>query len=896
MRARQLLAEMTPEERVGQLVLVTFNGSRTDANTQIFDLITNQHVGGVVLLAGNDNFLPAPDTAGSARALIEALQTLEWQSSQPGNASGEAGTPTPTVPAAQAVPAYIPLFIGITQVGDGYPGDQLHSGVTRLPNLMALGATWNPELARQVGEIAGQELSALGFNLFFGPTLDVSESPESTIANGLKAGVFSGDPYWVGEMGSAYISGLHTGSSGNLLVIADHFPGRGSSDRPSGEEPATVRKSLEQLKQIELAPFFEVTGSAATPEASADGLLVSHIRYQGFQGNIRSTTRPVSFDPQALTQILSLPALASWREAGGILVSDDLGSQTVRSFYDPSGQSFSARLVARDALLAGNDLLYLGNIISGDSADTYTTVIRILEFFAQKYREDQAFAQRVDEAAVRVLTLKFRVYGQFDLQAVLASQAVSADSEQKQAILFEIASRSATLVSPSLQDLESNLPNPPDIRDHIVFLTDTRSGRQCSTCPEQPMLAVDALQAAIFRLYGQQAGGLVMNGRLISYSLDSLAAILPGGSENNELEAYLRQADWVVLNLLDAQPGEAQSIILHRFLAERQDLLRDKQVIVFAFNAPYYLDATEISKLTAYYCLYSKTGPFIDVAARLLFRELTPVGVLPVSVPGIGYDLLSATAPDPEQIIDLSLDTGPLATPAASETQQLPATPNFRVGDTVAVRTGIIQDHNGHPVPDGTGVLFTITMSGDTSVIRQLNAVTLDGVAGVSFTIDRVGILEIRAESEPARTSVVLQLNATGEGLSVTVVAPTPVGGATVTPGPARTPEQEPEELFQDGRPGFIGWLFFIGILLALSSLVFWVAGRGLDSLWAVRITLCALAGGIITYLAFALQLPGAVDLLRSAGWPVFLAGILAGVLGGSVVGLVWHRLSTRRH
>ena len=95
--------------------------------------------------------------------------------------------------------------------------------------------------------------------------------------------------------------------------MAKHFPGRGGSDRPLEEEVATVRKSLEQLKQIELAPFFAVTGSSEDPSAITDGLLVSHIRYQGFQGNIRVTTRPVSFDPTALSQILTLPQFSSWR-------------------------------------------------------------------------------------------------------------------------------------------------------------------------------------------------------------------------------------------------------------------------------------------------------------------------------------------------------------------------------------------------------------------------------------------------------------------------------------------------------------------------------------------------------------------------------------------------------
>ena len=151
-----------------------------------------------------------------------------------------------------------------------------------------------------------------------------------------------------------------TGSNNRIAVISRNFPGRGEADRPPAEEVSTVRKSLEQLKQIELAPFFSVTGDAPSPEMTTDGLLVSHIRYQGFQGNIRATTRPVSFDSQALGQILDLEPFATWRQSGGIIVSDDLGSQAVNHFYDPSGNNFSALIVARDAFLAGNDLLYMG--------------------------------------------------------------------------------------------------------------------------------------------------------------------------------------------------------------------------------------------------------------------------------------------------------------------------------------------------------------------------------------------------------------------------------------------------------------------------------------------------------------------------------------------------------
>jgi beta-N-acetylhexosaminidase len=170
----------------------------------------------------------------------------------------------------------------------------------------------------------------------------------------------------------------------------------------SEEEVATVRKLLEQLKQVELLPFFAVTSSTEANMVT-DGLLVSHIRYKGFQGNIRATTRPVSLDESALTTVIALPEFTTWRENGGLIVSDALGSPAVLDFYSQSGENFSPRLVARDAFLAGNDLLYLGNIISEDpDEDTYTATVGVLEYFAQQYRTDREFAQRVDDAVTNL--------------------------------------------------------------------------------------------------------------------------------------------------------------------------------------------------------------------------------------------------------------------------------------------------------------------------------------------------------------------------------------------------------------------------------------------------------------------------------------------------------------
>src|SRR5665647_2103049 len=95
---------------------------------------------------------------------------------------------------------------------------------------------------------------------------------------------------------------------------------------------------------------------------------------------------------------------------------------------------------------------------------------------------------------------------------------------------------------------------------------------------------------------------------------------------------------------------------LRQFLDLRPDLIQGKHLIVFALSEPYALDATDISKLSAYYALYSRSSSFIEIAARILFHEIQPSGHLPVSVPGIGYEILEATSPDPNQVIHIYQD------------------------------------------------------------------------------------------------------------------------------------------------------------------------------------------------------------------------------------------------
>lgn len=878
--ATAILNSMTPEERVGQLFLVTFTGTDTSATSQIYDLMTRYHVGGVVLLVQNDNFAQAPDTVIQAHTLIKNIQQLEWDTSKNPVVDPVTGQTFDS--------AYVPLFVGVAQEGNGYPTDQMLSGLTPLPSEMAIGATWNTELATRVGEVRGRELSALGFNLYFGPSLDVLEVP-SVSGGDLGTRVFGGDPFWVGEMGRAYVAGLHNGSDNQLLVIAKQFPGVGGSDRLPEEEVSTVRKSLEQLKQIELAPFFAVTGNAGSPESTVDGLLVSHIRYQGFQGNIRATTRPISFDPQALNQILALPQFAAWQANGGLIISDDLGTRAVSEFYAIGGGQFSERTAARDAFLAGNDMLYLGNIISSDAPDSYTTTTRVIEFFAQKYREDPAFAQRVDASVTRILEVKSGLYGNFAIPNVITPVSSLTELGTATEVTFDVARNSATLISPDKQDLTTVMPLPPRADESMVFITDTINVKQCSTCIEQPVFAVDALQQAVLQLYGPQSGNQTNNFRLASYSLQNLQSLLDA-QEIPFIKDDITSANWIIISLTDTTQG--QTALISRFLRERPDLLREKRVILFSFGAPYYFDTTTISKFTAYFALYSKQPQFVDVAARLLFQELTPVGASPVSISAVGYDLISVMSPDPDQFITLFQDIEPVPVGTGSPTTPEPTPiPLYRIGDTIAIRTGPILDNNGNLVPDGTVVQFSTILTGEGGgILKQVDAVTSQGVAHAAFGLDKPGLLEIRAVSEPAVISTVLQLDVSQSGaVAVTVVVPELTQAVEPTPE-APVVVVEDDYISNEGYPRFSAWLVAM-LFIAFSVWVGYGFGsRITDRRSAFRWALGIALGGLVGYNYLIFGLFGSMSWLIASGISGLVVFVFMGELLGFAAGWVWSR------
>ncbi len=887
-KAETLLASLTPEEKVGQLFLITFNGNDTSAASPIYDLIVNYHVSGVILNRDNDNFLNPDQMPKDCWDLVNNLQLLEYD--------GSRRLPQDTLSTEDQPPAYIPLFIGLSQEGNLSEYSEILFGLSPIPSQMSLGATWDPDLSELVGEQVGRELSYLGINMLFGPSLDVVSNP-SPGQSDLGVRSFGGDPYWVGKLGQAYIRGLHKGSLNNIAVVGKYFPGLGSSDRLPEEEVATVRKSLEQLKQIDLAPFFAVTGYAPSSESAVDALLNSHIRYQGLQGNIRSTTRPISLDPQAFDLLMSLEPFGAWRESGGLIITDNLGSQALQKLYDPSGESFNIRRVAVDAFIAGNDILYLGNFGDDNKPIPNHEIISTLEFFAQKYTEDQDFADRVDESVLRILSLKYSIYSSFNISTIQTSQ-YNLSAIGKGDVAEIVARQSVTLINPSISELDTVLQNPPSSIERVVILSDTENATICGDCPEVPTLGTTSLEDAIIKLYGPLSGRQLVRANITSYSFKEVTTLLDFPSEVEQMEIDLYNADWIIVTTLGAHEERLYSKALTRLLAERQDLLRDKKLIVFALGAPYYLDATNISKITAFFGLYNKLPSSIDVAARILFNEFPSItGNIPVSVPGINYDLISATSPDPDRIFLLYIGDKPDLTTTQEPSLVTPAAPVYRVEDIIELHTGIILDYNGNPVPDGTPVTFVISSQGESTSLPQV--ITTDGSTSTSYLVQNGNNIIVHAESSLAKSQSI-EINILGDATNNTTDGAT--DGSTddefqdstqtpvdVIPGTNESSQPLPPE---ENSSSWRLWLISLIIIVTLSLIAYQAGAMYGIVRWGIKWSFSSFISGLFVYNYLMLDLPGVSWLISNTN-PTLSMGlaVLVGSLTGWLLAFLYQRL-----
>jgi beta-N-acetylhexosaminidase len=507
--------------------------------------------------------------------------------------------------------------------------------------------------------------------------------------------------------------------------------------------------------------------------------------------------------------------------------------------------------------------------------------------------------------------------------------------------IYGVAKGAITLIHPGSQEL----PNPPTVNENILIFTDDRLRRDCPALGRDDCYFIHplALQETMLRLYGPEALGQIDPARITSLTFSDIMAFLsppevevetptpeptslstpqpspepsPTPLPHPDVEAALAEADWIIFALLDYNPRDYpdQSGAVRQLLLDRAADMLHKRVVALAYNVPYYLDATEISKFDAYYGIYSKTEPFIEASVRALFREFSLQGNSPVSVVGTNYDLVIQLEPDPAQVIHVTW-------PEIEPTTGTPEAVSVEVGDIIRLVAGPVVDRNGHLVPDGTPVSFRLLWR-EEGLTKIIDRETVNGMADIEVEVERTGQLEVSVESPPAMTSTHWFITITeGEFVVETVepptatptstptstptpthtptatATPTSTPTATATPTAAATPTPTPTStLVPEDSPMVVGhdlWRSLLAILLV--GITGFVVERSGGQTWSkgVRAFLWALVWGLVGYSLYGLDVPGAAWVRQVASeWGVILVCL---VFGSVPIGFaLWRRITER--
>lgn len=885
-----LLARMTPAERVGQLFLVGFPPEHLP---DVAHLVQAYHIGGVVLASQNGNLSPLSGNAPTIRDLVISLQraalgdtvsTLATATpAKTPAAATEGATPTPSA-VAELVP--LPLFVALRSSDMAL----LHDGANPYdpPSMMTLGATWNPGAAERVGSLAGEQLHAIGVNMLLGPPLDVANPTRAGLAGDLGTNTFGESPYWVSVMGRAYVRGVHIGSDRRVLSIGTHFPGLGAADRDVYAEIPVIQDSLENRLATDVFPFLALTHPVASEANDVlDGILTTHIQFHSVNASTQMA-RPASLDPQALYFFLSHPRFEEWRDNGGLMVSDSLGARSVRLYYDPKGEGFQAKRAAYDAFLAGNDVLMLDAVgpKMGDWDGHFASVRETLEFFQAKYQSDAAFRGRVDDSVRRILATKLRLYPRFTAEAVIPNGTPLPAADYGAKDILNVAAQAVTVIYPRPEELTAKMPAPPGPGDRIVIVEEILTRAACEGCETMEQPPPGTTLRVLQRLYGQQGSGHVDMAHVASFTFDDLAGMLAGSAEERpaRLQEALAQANWVLFLLRGGPNVESARVNpLVALLRQKAVLMRDKRVVVFALGAPYYLDSTDVAKVSVYYGLYSATEWAIEAGLKALFGETAPTGKPPVSVAAVEYRLPERLQPAPDQMLYVEPIGGGAFGPGEGQV-------SLGLGDELALSTGVILDKNGKPVPDGTPVTFLFSDM-ESRLSWQEIAQTTDGKANVRLKLERPGTIQVSVTAGQAVQSARLVISVRGDQpAAISTLVPTPTATATPQPTPVSVfpGETMPKEI--PPRPlDFYSFLLsvagILGLSTALAALVYPRAGRMI----AVETALLAVCTGLAGYLAYGLVglvsgrtlLAGTVPTAIPWRWrPAMLSWLLCGAVG----------------
>ncbi len=293
MSPKEMLSQMSLEEKVGQMMMVGFWGDKPDY--YINKMIEERNVGGVILLKYNIK------TKEQLKSLINDLQ-LRSNDTNPG----------------------IPLFVAVDQEG----GQVSRVKVEGVSEFTAQAEIETKEEAFSVALDRGKELRALGINTNFSPVLDYL----TDINSFLYSRTFQKSLNETSKWGQAMIEGYQK----NIIAVPKHFLGHpeGIID-PHASEVYSNFTSEQVKERIEL---FKGLNANAPPAM----IMTSHVTYDQLPSKV-----PCS---------LSKACIKGWlqQDAGlssSVIITDDMEMGAIQGHYTNAEAAVMAIQAGNDILL-----------------------------------------------------------------------------------------------------------------------------------------------------------------------------------------------------------------------------------------------------------------------------------------------------------------------------------------------------------------------------------------------------------------------------------------------------------------------------------------------------------------------------------------------------------------
>ena len=351
-KVQETLARMTLDEKIGQMTEMTIDICGTFDDKGHFT-VSDSRLDEIIGKYKVGSILNAPGTTAQTpqawQAIIGAIQDKSMK---------EIG---------------IPCIYGLDQ----NHGTTYTAGGTLFPQNINVAATFNTDLARRAGEITAYETRASATPWTYSPTLDLGRDPRWP----RQWENFGEDALVNAEMGAATVRGFqgddpnHIGPN-NIAACLKHYLGYGVPFSGKDRTPAII--SASDLREKHFAPYL------AAARAGALSVMVNSASVNG---------TPVHASHELLT---------GWLKDGlnwdGVIVTD---WADINNLYTREKVARDKKDAIRIAINAGIDMA-----MEPYKTD-YCTILREL------VEEGSVSMERIDDAAARVLRLKYRL-GLFD--------------------------------------------------------------------------------------------------------------------------------------------------------------------------------------------------------------------------------------------------------------------------------------------------------------------------------------------------------------------------------------------------------------------------------------------------------------------------------------------------